>query len=465
MAASVRVDNLILGGGEAGKNIAWALAADGRQAVVIERGLIGGSYPNIACMPSKNEIHSAKVAQYLRHAQDYGLQTGPEITDMMGVRARKRAMVDGMIDIHRKKFAVDGLEFMLGEGRFVAARTVEVQVAAGGTQRIEAERIFLNLGTHATIPDIPGLATAAPLTHVEALELDRLPDHLIVLGGGTVGVELGQAFRRFGSRVTVVEQAPQLMGREDADVAEVVRAALEEEGIAVITGAETQAVNGRSGGRLRLRLATSAGERVVDGSDLLVAAGRTPNTNDIGLDLAGIECDERGYIRVNDRLETTAPSVWALGECAGSAQFTHVAFDDFRIVRDNLAGGARTARGRLIPYCVFTDPEFARVGLDEAEAQRQGIEARVVKLPMAAVLRARTLGETRGFMKVLIDAASDRIIGFTMLGSEASEVVAVVQTAMLAGLPYTGLRDAIFTHPTMAEGLNVLLTNVPSLKA
>lgn len=459
-----KIENVILGGGEPGKYLAWELAGQGRPTVVIERGLIGGACPNIACLPSKNVIHTAKVADLVRHGKEYGQRTGPVATDMAGVRRRKREMVDGLVEIHRKRFAADGLEFLLGEGRFVAPRMIEVSMASGGTLRIEAERVFLDLGTHATLPQIPGLAAAAPLTHVEALELDRLPEHLIVLGGGYVGVEFAQAFHRFGSRVTVVEHGPQLLMREDADASKAIRAVFEQDGIDVILGAEVRAVEGHSGDQVRFHLRTAAGERVLEGSDVLAATGRAPNTNGIGLDLAGVELDPRGYIRVNERLETSAPSVWAMGECAGSPQFTHAAFDDFRIVRDNLAGGKRTTRDRVIPYCVFIDPELGRVGLNEAEAKQKGVDVRVIRLTMASVLRARTLGLTRGFMKILLDAGSDRILGFTMLGPDAGEVMSVVQTAMLAGLPYTALRDAIFAHPTMAEGLNVLLANAPAAR-
>jgi pyruvate/2-oxoglutarate dehydrogenase complex dihydrolipoamide dehydrogenase (E3) component len=462
MPEGEKVENVILGGGEPGKYIAWELARQGRRTVVVERALIGGACPNIACLPSKNVINSSKVADLARHAARYGQRTGPVTTDMAEVLRRKREMVDGLVEIHRQRFASHGLEFLLGEGRFVAPRTIEVGLAAGGTRQIEAERVFLDVGTHATVPDINGLADAAPLTHVEALELDRVPEHLIVLGGGYVGVEFAQAFRRFGSRVTVVEYGPQLLGREDPDVASAVRAIFEDDGIDVLLGTETRSIKGRSGDRVQLHLRTPAGERVVEGSDVLVAAGRAPNTKGIGLDRAGVELDPRGYIRVNERLETSAPAVWAMGECAGSPQFTHVAFDDFRVVRDKLAGGKRTTRDRVIPYCVFIDPELGRIGPSETEAKLNGIEVRVVTLPMASVLRARTLGETRGFMKVLLDDRSDRILGFTMLGPEAGEVIAVVQTAMLAGLPYTTLRDAIFAHPTMAEGLNVLFANAPS---
>src|SRR5882762_7864840 len=458
-----RFQNIVLGGGEAGKYIAWELARQGQRVAVVERGLIGGSCPNIACLPSKNLVHSAKVADLIRHASTFGLRLGPWTLDMAGVRQRKREMVDGLIAIHQARFAVDGLEFILGAGRFVGPKAIEVRLAQGGTRRLEGECVFLNLGTHAAIPDIPGLSAAAPLTHVEALELDRLPAHLIVLGGGYVGLEMAQAFRRFGSRVTVIEQAPQLMPREDPDVADAVRAAFAEDGIDVVLGAAIGAIDGRSGNQVGVWLRTLDGERKIDGSDLLVAAGRIPNTHGIGLEGAGVELDARGYIKVNERLETTAPDVWAMGDCAGSPQFTHVAYDDFRIVRDNLAGHSRTTRNRLIPYCMFTDPELGRVGLGEAEAKRRGIAVRVARLPMKSVLRARTIGETRGFMKAIIDARSDHILGFTMLGSGAREVIAAIQTAMLAGLAYTGLRDAIFTHPTMAEGLGVLLAGVPDM--
>jgi pyruvate/2-oxoglutarate dehydrogenase complex dihydrolipoamide dehydrogenase (E3) component len=332
----------------------------------------------------------------------------------------------------------------------------------GGKRVLTGNRVVLNLGTHATIPDIPGLAAAEPLTNVEALELDRLPDHLIVIGGGYVGLELAQAYRRFGSRVTIIETGPQLASREDPDVAAALLEMLRDEGIAIHLGAKILGVRGRSGHTVSLQLQSPSGDQTVDGSDILVATGRTPNTAGIGLELAGVALDPRGYVAVNDRLETSAPEVWAVGECAGSPQFTHVSEDDFRIIRDNLAGGDRTTRNRLVPYCMFTDPPLARVGLSEAEARQQGIAVRVAKLPIVAVLRTRTTSETRGFMKALVAADGDQILGFAMLGAEAGEVMAVVQTAMLAGMPYTGLRDAILAHPTMAEGLGGLFSNVPA---
>jgi pyruvate/2-oxoglutarate dehydrogenase complex dihydrolipoamide dehydrogenase (E3) component len=466
MNEAVHIENVVLGGGEAGKYVAWELAQQGRPVIVIERGLVGGSCPNIACLPSKNVIRSAKVADLVSRSTSYGVRIEGARVDMSGVRHRKREMVDGMIAIHEQKFAVPHLEFLLADGSLVGPRTVEARRPDGARRRFVADRLFLNLGTTATIPGVPGLAAARPLTHVEALELDRLPSHLIVLGGGYVGVELAQAFRRFGSRVTILEFGTQLLGREDPDVAAAVLAMFQEDGIDVALGAETQLVEGRSGEAVRLRVQTPAGDRTIEGSDILVAAGRTPNTRDIGLEEAGIELDARGFVRVDDRLQATAAGVWALGECAGSPQFTHVAFDDFRVVRDNLVGKVRSTGDRLIPYCAFIDPELARVGLDETTARQQRIAVRVARIPMTSVLRARAIGETRGFMKMLLATDSDRILGFTMLGADAGEVLAVVQTAMLAGMPYTGLRDAILTHPTMAEGLNVLLATVaPGLNA
>jgi pyruvate/2-oxoglutarate dehydrogenase complex dihydrolipoamide dehydrogenase (E3) component len=300
------------------------------------------------------------------------------------------------------------------------------------------------------------------MTHVEALDLERLPEHVIVLGGGYVGLELAQALRRFGSAVTVLEHGRQIAGKEDPDVAQALLENFTSEGIEVQLETQVREVEGLSGKQIRIRAENHHGDQRIEGSDLLVAAGRTPNTRGIGLEAAGVELDARGYIKVNERLETTATGVWAMGDCAGSPQFTHVAFDDFRVVRDNLTGGNRTTRDRLIPFCMFTDPELARVGLNESEAKSRGIGYRLAKIPMAAVLRAVTLSETRGFVKILVDARSDRILGFTALGVEASEMMAAVQTAMLGGLPYPVLRDAIFTHPTAAEGLNSLLASVPA---
>jgi pyruvate/2-oxoglutarate dehydrogenase complex dihydrolipoamide dehydrogenase (E3) component len=350
----------------------------------------------------------------------------------------------------------------MGSGRFVGPKTIEVALNDGGTRLLSGKEVVINVGTHAAIPNIPGLEAARGLTHIEALELDYLPSHLIVLGGGYVGIEMAQAYRRFGSRVTIVEPGQHLMSREDADVAGEMHDILAAEGIEILLGVQPVGVAGLSGDVVSVTVNTAAGEqRIVEGSDLLVAVGRVANTADIGLDTAGVELDARGFIRVNEKLEATAPGVWAIGEAAGSPQFTHVSVDDFRIVRDNMAGGTRRTSDRLVPYVMFTDPPLARVGLSEEEAQRNGIPVRVAKLPMSSVLRTEATDETQGFMKAVISANDDRILGFTMIGSEAGELMAVVQTAMLAELPYTKLRDAVIAHLTIAEGLGPLLGNVP----
>lgn len=451
---------LVIGSGEAGKYMAWTMAKAGQHTAVVERRYIGGSCPNIACLPSKNVIHSAKVASLAARAAEFGVEVGSVATNMKAVQFRKRKMVEDLINVHSDRYEASGAELIMGEARFVSPRTVSISLNDHDTRVITGERVFLNVGTRASLPPVPGLADAKPMTHVEALDLDRLPDHLIVLGGGYVGLELAQAIGRFGSRVTIVERGPRVASREDPDVSAALLELFHDEGIEVLLGAEVRSVEGRSGSEIRVRVKDANGGRVIEGTDFLVAAGRTPNTQGIGLELAGVELDGRGYVRVNERLETTAPDTWAMGDCAGSPQFTHVAYDDFRVVRDNLNGGNRTTEKRLVPFCMFTDPELARVGLNESEANSSGIDYRLVKLPMAAVLRTRTISEPRGFIKMLIDAASDRILGITVLGAEASELMAVVQTAMLGGLPYTVLRDAIFTHPTTAEGLTALLADV-----
>jgi len=462
IADKQQFDLLIIGSGEAGKNLAWTMAKAGRRAAVVERKLIGGSCPNIACMPSKNIIHSAKVADLARRGAEFGVMAQSLNIDMARVRARKRQMVDGDIRLHLDLYKQSGAELIMGEARFVASKTVEVASNEGAGHTLGGHQVVLNVGTHAAIPDVPGLKAAKPMTHVEALELVRLPEHLVVLGGGFVGLELAQAMRRFGSRVTILERAPQLAPREDPDVAEAILHLFQDEGIEVLLNTEFLEVEGLSGQGIRIRLRNSQGERALEGSDLLVAIGRIPNTQRLSLDKTGVEIDDRGYIRVNERLQTSAPGIWAMGECAGSPQFTHVSFDDFRIVRDNLNGEDRTTQGRLVPFCIFTDPELARVGLSESEARKQAIPYRLATIPMAKVRRAHTLSETRGFLKALVSAESDEILGFTALGTEAGEVMSVVQTAMLAKLPYTSLRDAILAHPTMAEGLTVLFATVPA---
>ncbi|HZC46235.1 MAG TPA: FAD-dependent oxidoreductase [Candidatus Acidoferrum sp.] len=455
---------LVIGVGGAGKFVGWTMATAGHRTAMVERKYLGGSCPNIACLPSKNIIYSAKVASLAKRGAEFGLKIDSLAIDTAAVQLRKRKMVEGLHQLHLDHQNASGAELIMGEARFIAPLTVEVALNDGGTRTITGERVFLDLGSRATMPDIPGLAAAAPMTHVEALDLDRPPQHLIVIGGGYVGLELSQAMRRFGSRVTVIEEGPQLASHEDQDVGAALLDLFRDEGIDVMLHARISSVDGRSGDKVRIHAKDAKGERVVEGTDLLVATGRTPNTDRIRLEQTGVELNEHGYIKVNERLQTTADNIWATGDCAGSPQFTHVAFDDFRIVHSQLTGGNRTTKNRLIPFCMFTDPELARVGRNESEARRDGIAYRVVKMPMADVLRTRTVSEQRGFMKMLIAANSDDILGFTAFGFDASEPMAIVQTAMLARMPYTVLRDAIFTHPTVAEGLGPLLSQDPNAK-
>jgi pyruvate/2-oxoglutarate dehydrogenase complex dihydrolipoamide dehydrogenase (E3) component len=453
---------LVLGSGEAGKYLAWTMAKAGHRTAMVERKWLGGSCPNVACLPSKNLIYSAKVAALAKRGAEFGLDMDSLAISMAGVQRRKRMMVEGLHQMHVDRQAASGAELIMGDARFVAPRTAEVALNDGGTRTLAADRVFLALGSRATMPDVTGLAAAHPMTHVEALDLDRLPQHLIVVGGGYVGLELSQAMRRFGSQVTVIEAGPQLAGREDPDIGAALLELFHDEGIDVLLETHVSRIEGRSGQKVRVHAKDVHGERILEGTDLLVATGRAANTDGIGLEHTGVELNDHGYIKVNERLQTTAANIWAAGDCAGSPQFTHVAFDDFRVVYENLNGGHRTTRNRVIPFCMFTDPELARVGCNESEARRDGVEYRLAKIPMADVLRTRTVSEARGFLKMLIGANSDEILGFTAFGFEASEPMAAVQTAMVGRMPYTMLREAIFTHPTMSEGLIGLLASVPA---
>ena len=453
-------DLVILGGGTGSTVAAWTFASEGKSVIVVDRKYIGGSCPNIACLPSKNVIHSAKVASYFRRSKEFGITHDGFTIDMSGVREHKRKMVTGLNEMYLENYKNTGAELMLGTGRFIAPRTVEATLPDGTTRQLRGENVIVSTGTRAALEAIPGLVEAQPLTHIEALELDRVPDHLLVMGGGYIGVELSQAMRRFGSKVTVIDRNERLMSREDKDVCEALGNLLADESIEIVLNTRVKRVSGKSGDSVSMVFDQDGTEKSITGSHLLVATGRTPNTEGLGLELASVEVTDRGYIRVNERLQTTAPGVWAIGEVAGSPQFTHISVDDFRVVHANIAGGNRVTTGRQVPYCLFTDPELARIGLSEIEARAQGIPYRLFKVPMAANLRARTLAETRGFMKTLIDADSDRILGFTAFGVGAGEIMAAVQIAMIAGLPYTALRDAVLTHPTLVEGLIPLFSSV-----
>ncbi|MBB5064773.1 NAD(P)/FAD-dependent oxidoreductase [Granulicella mallensis] len=455
-------DLLILGSGAGAKLLAWTFAGQGQRVAVVERKYVGGACPNIACLPSKNVIHTAQIAHNVRRSDEFGVSVDNFRVNMPAVRDRKRRMVQGLVDTHLALYKQSGAELIMASGRFVEPRILEATLADGTKRLLTGKNIVIGTGTHAAIENIPGMAVAQPLTHVEALELDVVPEHLIILGAGYVGLEFAQAMRRFGSQVTVVDRNERVIHGEDEDTTEGLQSLLEDEGIKLVLNAKLKSIAGVSGKSVRVTLSQNGTEKLLEGTHLLVAAGRVPNTKDIGLDLVGVELTERGYIKVNERLETTAPGVWAVGEVAGSPQFTHISEDDFRVVRDNLLGGNHVTTGRQVPFCLFTDPEFARIGMNEKEARARGIAYRLFKVPMTHVLRARSLMETRGFLKCLVERDSDRILGFAAFGVGAGEIMGCVQIAMLGGMPYTLLREAILAHPTIPEGLIALFSSAAS---
>ena len=458
MSSIEKFEYIFLGGGKGGKSLAMELARNGKRVAVVEQGMIGGSCINIACIPSKALIRSARIAHTVRSQKILEGHADARL-DMKQVHRFVGEVVDGMVEVNQKAFDASGFDLILGTGRFVAPRRIEVTLNDGGVRMVEGEHAFINTGTYAAVPDVPGLRQADPMTHVEALALDRLPDHLVVIGGGYIGLEMAQAFRRLGSEVTLVQEAPRVAMREDQDVTDAIEAAFAEEGVDVRTHVKPLRVTGQSGQTVSIELSDGS---TVNGTHILVAAGRVPRTYDIGLDAAGVEVDARGFIKTDERLATSAPNTWAIGEVAGTPMFTHASFDDYRVLKSQLAGGhVTTTKDRLIPYALFIEPELGRVGLNESEAKQKGIEVRVAKLPMAAVPRARTNGDVKGFMKAIVDAHSDQILGFTMLGQNAGDVVTAVQMAMIGKLPYTAVRDLIIAHPLISEGLNLLFAKLP----
>ncbi len=461
MAATDRYDTIVIGAGQAGVPLARALAGAGRRTALLEQAQVGGTCVNVGCTPTKTMVASARVAYLARRGADYGVRTGRVEVDLVRVRQRKRDMVVSFRSGSRRRLeSTPGLDLLEGRARFLEPRRLEVQGADGAIRRLAADLVFINSGARPAVPVLPGLDEVPFLDSTSVMELGAVPDHLLVLGGGYVGLEFGQMFRRFGSRVTVIHRGPYLLGREDPDVAEEVARILRGDGLDVILEAEARDVEPAPEG-YRLRMRTPQGERTVTGSHLLVATGRVPNTDGLNLAAAGIETDQSGFIRVDERLETTAPGVYALGDVKGGPAFTHIAYDDFRIARSNLLeGGHATTAGRLVPYTVFLDPQLGRVGLSETEARARGHRVRVARLPMSRVARALEVDETRGFMKAVVEADSGRILGAAILGVEGGEVMSIVQVAMMGGLPYTVLREAVFAHPTLAESLNNLFMDM-----
>jgi pyruvate/2-oxoglutarate dehydrogenase complex dihydrolipoamide dehydrogenase (E3) component len=456
-----RYDAIVIGSGQAGKPLALSLAQAGRKTAIVEREHVGGTCVNVGCTPTKTMVASGRVAYLARRAGDYGVRPNPVQVEMAKVRQRKQAIVESFRNSGQRQLEkTEGVDLLFGEASFTGPKTVAVRMNNGGTRQLTADTIFINTGGRPSSPPVPGLDSVPTLDSTSIMELDVLPDHLLVLGGGYIGLEFGQMFRRFGSEVTVVQRGKQLLAREDTDVAEEVAKIMREDGIEVLL--ETQAVRAeQADGAIRLTVRTQTGERTLSGSHLLAAAGRVPNTDALNLSAAGVKTDKGGIVQVNERLETNVPGIYALGDVKGGPAFTHISYDDFRIIRTNLLeGGNTTTTGRLVPYTVYIDPQLGRVGLSEIEARATGRPIRVAKMPMAYVARALEMSEPRGLMKAVVDAETNQILGCAVLGLEGGELMSMVEIAMMGKVPYTTLRDGIFAHPTLAEALNNLFASV-----
>jgi pyruvate/2-oxoglutarate dehydrogenase complex dihydrolipoamide dehydrogenase (E3) component len=453
-------DAVVIGAGQGGGPLSSALARAGHKTAIIEREYVGGTCINFGCTPTKTMVASARVAYLARRAADYGVHAGSVSIDMQAVRKRKRDMVDSFragSERHIKE--TEGLDLLMGEATFVDAHTIDVNMNSGGTMRIRAERFFINAGARPAVPPVPGMEEVSALNSTTVMELDEVPGHLLVLGGGYVGLEFAQMYRRFGSEVTIVHRGEHLLSKEDPDVAEAVTHILEEDGIRILLNSETTRAARRDGGGITftVRSLDNGEEQTIEGTHLLAAAGRTPNTDKLNPSAAGIELDKRGYIKVNDKLETNVPGIYAMGDVNGGPAFTHISYDDFRILRTNLIeGGSAFTTDRLVPYTVFTDPQLGRVGLSENEARKQGRRIRVASMPMDWISRAVEVDEARGLIKAVVDADTDLILGCAVLGIEGGEIMAQLQIAILGRVPYTVLKEAVFAHPTLAEGLNNL---------
>lgn len=461
MTSSQQYNAIVIGSGQAGTPLSTALAQAGMRTALIEREHIGGTCVNEGCTPTKTMVASGRVAYLARRAADYGVHTGPISIDLQKVRQRKRDIVDSFRSRSQSRIEeTANLDLIFGDARFAGPKSVEVRFKDGSQQVLSAKNIFINAGTRASHPRLDGLDDIPFLDNASIMELDTVPDHLLILGGGYIGLEFGQLFRRFGSRVTIIQSAGQLLTREDPDIADEIAKILRQDGVGILLKAKATRVS-RSDGSIRLEVQQQGNSTTLAGSHLLVATGRVPNSDTLNLSAAGIQTNDRGFITVNNRLETTADGVYALGDIKGGPAFTHISYDDFRIVRANLLD-KKTASiaNRLVPYTVFIDPQLGRVGLSETGARAQNLNIRVAKLPMTSVARALEVDETRGFMKAIVDADTRQILGAAVLGVEGGEVMALLEVAMLGKLPYTALRDGIFAHPTLAESLNNLFISI-----
>ncbi|MDQ3377238.1 MAG: mercuric reductase [Actinomycetota bacterium] len=462
MAQAQHYDAVVIGAGQGGSPLAGALAGAGHKTAIIEREHVGGTCINEGCTPTKTMVASARVAYLDRRSADYGVQNGPVNVDMVEVRQRKRNIVETFRGGSEQRLEdAENLDLIRGEARFTGPKELEVRLDGGETAQLTAENIFINVGARPGGVPVEGLDAVPTLDSTTVMELDEVPEHLLVLGGGYVGLEFAQMFRRFGSEVTVVQRGPQLLSREDTDVAEAVAEILREDGVAVLLETEAQSVRQDESGGIQLTVNGPDGEDTISGSHLLVAAGRPPNTDLLNLEAAGVETDKRGHVKVNERLETNVPGVYALGDVKGGPAFTHVSYNDYQVIEANLLnGGDATIADRLVPYTVFMDPQLGRVGLGEAEAREQGRDVRVASMPMSHVARALEMDESRGMMKAVVDAGTGEILGCAVLGIEGGEIMAMIQIAIMGKLPYTALRDGMFAHPTLAESLNSLFATV-----
>ncbi|MEP6728991.1 MAG: mercuric reductase [bacterium] len=463
MSETTHYDTIVIGAGQGGGPLAGAFAKAGRRTLVVERAHIGGTCINSGCTPTKTMIASGRVAYLARRAAEYGVRTGDVSVDLTRVRERKRTIVEEFRAGSEQSLAKAGAEVEFGHARFVAPHTVEIEQGNGSRTRATADIIVINTGMRSLMPNIAGLADVPALDSTSIMELDTIPEHLIVLGGGYVGLEFAQLFHRFGSRVTIIHRGAQLLAREDDEIATAVANVLRQDGIDLCLDANTTAVERTPNGGVRLAIKTkdSSVSRHITGSHVLVAVGRTPNTDDLGVNAAGIELDEKGFIKANSRLETTAPGVYVIGDVKGGPAFTHISYDDFRILRTNLLHhGNASTEGRMVPYTVFIDPQLGRIGMTEAEARDAGHDIRIATMPMSNVARALEMAEPRGVMKAIVDSATNRILGAAILGIEGGEIASMLQIAMMGNLPWMALRDAVFSHPTLSESLNNLFSKL-----
>jgi pyruvate/2-oxoglutarate dehydrogenase complex dihydrolipoamide dehydrogenase (E3) component len=465
MTTTQQYDAIVIGSGQAGTPLSTVLAEAGMRTALIEREHVGGTCVNEGCTPTKTMVASGRVAYLARRAADYGVHTGPISVDLRKVRERKRNIVDSFRNGSQSRIEkAANLDLIFGLASFTGPKLVEIRLKDGSQRVISAKCIFINAGTRASHPKLDGLDHIPFLDNASIMELDFVPEHLLILGGGYIALEFGQLFRRFGSRVTILQSAGQLLTREDPDIADEVAKILRQDGVEIVLKAKATRVR-RSDGSIHLEVQQQGNSITLAGSHLLLATGRMPNSDTLNLSAAGIEMNDRGFIQVNDRLETTADGVYALGDIKGGPAFTHISYDDFRIIRANLLQ-KKTASiaNRLVPYTLFIDPQLGRVGLTETDARAQNRNIRVAKLPMTSVARALEVDETRGFMKAIVDAETNQILGAAILGIEGGEVMSAMEIAMMGKLPYTALRDGVFAHPTLAESLNNLFTAMDSNK-